>query len=96
MQFEPIGGFPSIVRVDDAKISEKTLESRGFATTNIVSINNIMDSKKKENLFMAFGTDEEDGIDFQIQAMFTENPHEYKDISFKSIPKKLVRSTERN
>jgi len=88
MQFEPIGGFPSIIRVDDDNINEKTLESRGFATKNIVSIRHIMDLKKKENLFMAFGSDEEDGIDFQIDAMFTENPHDYKDIAFNSVPKK--------
>jgi len=47
MQFEPVGGYPPIIRVDDAKINEKTLETRGFATTNIVSISKIMDSKKK-------------------------------------------------
>lgn len=46
MQFEPMGGFPSIIRADE-DISEKTLESRGFATTNIVSISNIMDSKEE-------------------------------------------------
>ena len=89
MQFEPIGGFPSIIRAEDNKIPEKTLESRGFATTNIVSINNIMDSKKKENLFMAFGSEEEDGIDFMINAMMDRKPYEYDNIVYKSISNKL-------
>ena len=89
MQFEPIGGFPPIVRIDDTKIAGKTLESRGFATTNIVSINNIMDSKRKENLFIAFGTDEEDGVDYGILGMFNENPYEYKDVVYKEIPLRL-------
>ncbi len=62
MQSNPIGGFPPIIIVNK-NIEDKTLESRGFSTTNIVSINNIMDLKKKENLFIAFGTEEEDGID---------------------------------
>ncbi len=38
---------------------------------------------------MAFGSEEEDGVDFQIQAMFTENPYEYKDIVFTNVPKKI-------
>ncbi|XWV24870.1 n trans domain containing protein [Tupanvirus deep ocean] len=95
MQFEPVGGFPPIIRVDDARISEKTLESRGFATTNIVSISNIMDSKKKENLFIAFGSEEEEGIDFAIEAMFDEKPYEYKEIVYKEIPKRLSKTIRR-
>lgn len=95
MQFEPIGGFPPLIRVDDVKISEKTLESRGFATTNIVSINKIMDSKKKENLFVAFGSEEEDGTDFAIEGMFNEKPYEYKDVVYKNIPKRLSNSIKR-
>ena len=87
MQFEPLGGFPPIVRVDDVT-SEKTLESRGFATTNIVNVSNIMDTKKKENLFIAFGTEDEDGIDFAIEAMFDTEPNDYKDIVYKKIPKR--------
>lgn len=85
MQFEPIGGFPSIIRIDDSNISEKTLESRGFSTSNIVSISNIMDVKKKENLFMAFGSEEEDGIDFVIEGMFNDEPFEYNDIEYKDM-----------
>lgn len=95
MQFEPIGGFPPIIRTDDIKIGEKTLESRGFATTNIVSINNIMDSKKKENLFIAFGSDEENGTNFAIESMFTDRPHEYNDIVYKNIPKRLSKTLKR-
>ena len=93
MQFEPMGGFPPIIRENDTKISEKTLESRGFATTNIVSISNIMDTKKKENLYMAFGSEEEDGIDFIIQGMFDEKPNDYKDIIYEKIPTKSLPKT---
>lgn len=96
MSFKPIGGFPSLIKKENAKISEKTLESRGFATTNIVSINNIMDSKKKENLFIAFGTEEEDGTDFFINDFITENPYEYNNISYTDIPLKLNKNFNRN
>lgn len=91
MESEPIGGFPPIISIDGDKISEKTLESRGFSTTNIVSINNIMDLKKKENLFIAFGTEEEDGIDYEIENMFTENPYDYKNLVYKDVPIKIRR-----
>ena len=84
MSFEPLAGFPPIIREEDTKIPEKTLESRGFSTTNIVSINKIMDSKKKENLFIAFGSEDEDGVDQLIQEMFDKKPNEYNDIVYKN------------
>lgn len=83
MQFEPVGGFPSIVRIDDTNITGKTLETRGFATTNIASINDIMNLKKKENLFIAFGTDDEDGTDFNIEAMFPDRAYKFDNIIYK-------------
>lgn len=89
MQFEPIGGYPSLTVVNKNKIQNKTLESRGFSTTNIVSINDIMNSKKKENLFLAFGPDEE-GMDHAMESMINNNPINYKNISYKKIPLKLV------
>ena len=82
MQFEPVGGFPSFV-LEENNISEKTLESRGFAATNIVSINNIMDSKKKENLFLAFGSEDEDTMGRIIESNFTDNPYDYETIDTK-------------
>lgn len=91
MQFEPIGGYPPIIKIDESKINEKTLESRGFATTNIVSINNIMDSKKKENLFIAFGTEEDDGIDFLVGGMMDNEPLEYSDIEYKNVQIKNIK-----
>lgn len=60
MQFEPMGGFPPIVRITDTKIPENVLDTRGFTSSNIVSINQIMKSKRKEDLFSAFGTDDKD------------------------------------
>jgi hypothetical protein len=44
--FIPIGGFPPIIKIEP-KIEQKTLESRGFQTKNIVSIGDIMKNKKK-------------------------------------------------
>lgn len=66
MAFEPRGGFPPIIRIKKEDISSKTLETRGFVSSNIVSINDIMNQKKK-TLFLAFGDKtEEDGIDFNV------------------------------
>jgi len=84
MQFEPLGGFPPLIRVEDIKPT-KTSETRGFGTTNIVSISNIMDSKKKENLFIAFGSEDEDGNDLLVSGLF-DNPHDYNRIIYKDIP----------
>ena len=58
-QFEPMGGFPPIIRKNYAKISGTTLESRGFGTTNIVGIGEIINSKKKGDLYLAFGSDDD-------------------------------------
>ena len=99
MTFEPRGGFPSIIRIEDDNISRKTLESRGFTTTNIVNISNIMESKKKENLFLAFGTEEEDGVDYFIENMLDHTPNEFTEIDYKKIPKEIVKklkNTEKN
>ena len=89
MSFEPSYGFPGIIREDDIDVSKETLESRGFATTNIVNISNIMESKKKENLFVAFGSEEEEGAEFLVERMFTDHPNDYTGIEYKKIPKKL-------
>lgn len=62
MQFEPMGGFPPIIREEDAKPTKEALELRGFATTDIVSIDKIMSAKKKGPLFIAFGDEEETGL----------------------------------
>lgn len=76
MEFEPLGGFPPIVRTTDTKIQEKTLESRGFAT-NIVSIGNIMDAKRKEDFFTAFGSEDEEGANYLIEEIIQRNPTDY-------------------
>jgi hypothetical protein len=87
MRFKPRGGFPSIILTDEAEPNEKTTDVRGFSTNNIVSINNIMESKKKENLFIAFGTEDEDGVnEYTIDGLVTEHPHEYKNIQYKNVP----------
>ena len=58
MIFEPKGGFPSIIKISQ-KIPEKTLEQRGF-DKSIVSISEIMNSKKNDNFFAAFGINNND------------------------------------
>ena len=95
MAFEPKGGFPSLIREDDIPITEQTLESRGFGTTNIVNISNIMENKKKENLFIAFGSEEEDGAQFLVEKLFTDHPNEYQNIEYKNLPNKLKRSAKK-
>ena len=87
MEFEPVAGFPPLIREDDTPVAEKTLESRGFATTNIVKIADIMKTKQKENLYTAFGTTEEGAIDQKIQSFFDDKPHEYDSINYENIPK---------
>ncbi len=86
MQFVPIGGFPPII-LNNPKIKNDVLESRGFTSTNIVSINNIMNSKKKEDLFIAFGSDDENdynatGGDF-FSDYLNKTPHTYQYIDYK-------------
>jgi hypothetical protein len=88
MQFEPMGGFPPIIRNEDTKITEKTLESRGFAD-QLASISDIMRSKKKEELATAFGSDQEDGADFILNKL-NENPYEFSKIEYKEMPKKKI------
>lgn len=77
MQFEPIGGFPPIVRSQDDKINQKNLETRGFATTNIVSIGDIISRKKEQDLYFAFGSDEEDGYDAVVNNIIYTEPYNY-------------------
>lgn len=96
MVFEPIGGYPPIVRSDDAKIESKTLESRGFSKTNIVNIGNIMDSNKKDNLFIAFGNEDEDGVNYMIENMLEKEPNYYNNIVYKEIPKRVSKYTKKN
>jgi hypothetical protein len=93
MQFEPMGGFPPIIRIDDDAVSEKTLESRGFASANVVDISNIMKAKKKEDYFIAFDSEEEKGV--IIDSIFDENPSQYNKIDYKEMPKRLAKANKR-
>ena len=93
MPFKPRGGFPSIVRKEEADTSGKSMETRGLSKSNIVSINNIMESKKKENLFIAFGTEEEDGITYAIERMITDHPHKYNKISYRELSENKLPKT---
>lgn len=79
MQFEPMGGFPPIIISDDVVISDKTLESRGFQSTNIVNIGNIMKAKKKEDFLATFDMEDESGFDPLIENLFG-SPQEFKKV----------------
>ncbi len=86
MNFEPMGGFPPIIREEDIDTSKKTLEARGLATTSIVSISNIMEQKKKKDSFITFGSDDDNGFgtaDIVLNDILFEKPYEYNKISYK-------------
>ena len=61
MPFKPKGGFPSIVRkIYNKTEDDKIPTSRGFSDRKrIIDISQILENKKRENLFLAFGDDEE-------------------------------------
>ena len=90
MQFEPLGGFPPIIRADDGKQVENNLGTRGFASTNIVSITNILQSKKKGNAFIAFDNaeEEEGGYDLLSDNLLYQKPFEFSDINYKEQTKR--------
>jgi hypothetical protein len=82
MNFEPMGGFPPFVRKTDTTTEEKPLGLRGFSTTNIVNISNILE-KKKTNTFLALSSDEESGVDESlIDDMLYEKKDDSDDIVF--------------
>jgi hypothetical protein len=89
MTFEPMGGFPPIVREEDTKVPKTTLESRGFAT-NIVSLTNIMEKKKKKDSFILLGSEEESGMsEMELNSAMFRKPQSYNKVMFKeSKPKK--------
>lgn len=79
MDFKPVGGFPALIPIKK-DIDKKTFETRSFGTTNIVNIGDIMKEKKKENLFIAFGDNEDE---YAVGGML-ETPHQYSDIEYQS------------
>lgn len=48
-----MGGYPLVVR-KEANVTSETLEKRGFATTNIVSMAEILKNKKHDDIYDAF------------------------------------------
>lgn len=80
MPFVPMGGFPPLVILEDEPVPEKTLETRGLPSTNIVSIGNIINVKKKESLFSAFGSEEEESGEILLNDAFDYTPYEYDGI----------------
>jgi hypothetical protein len=96
MAFEPMGGFPPIVREDDVKESKTTLESRGFST-NIVSLTNIMEKKKKKDTFILLGTEEESGMsEMELNsALLPHKPQTYSKVKFRDSTKKKSKSKKK-
>lgn len=50
MQFEPLGGFPPLMRIEDVKITDddkKNVSTRGFSSASIINIRNILNQQKK-------------------------------------------------
>lgn len=86
--FVPYGGFPSIIRNVDESTDKKGLETRGFSTTNIVDIQNIMNTNKKTTMFLAFGPEDENAvhsdnsISVDLGKVFDENSQKFDGISF--------------
>lgn len=79
MSFEPKGGFPSIIKIS-TEIPVKTLEQRGF-DKSIVSISEIINSKKNDNFFAAFGIGEDESrINNKYEYYLDNTP--YNDIDF--------------
>lgn len=76
--FEPIGGYPPIIRLSD-DIDEQQLEVRSFSNPNFVDIKNIISTKKKD-VFLKFGVNEE-GLDQMYDSLVT-TPHDYETIDF--------------
>lgn len=74
--FRPMGGFPPIIRKSDIKESGRALDTRNFQSTNIVSISNIMNKKKKKGFFP---TPEETG-----RNDIKNEPHLLSDLLFNS------------
>jgi hypothetical protein len=95
-RFVPAGGFPPIISIDEEKTSPETLETRGFGRGNIVSIGDIQRNiakSKKQSLFVAFGSEEEDGYDMSLLA----TPHKYDDIAYSELkPPTKARKTTTN
>ena len=79
-EFEPKGGFPPIIKIDNDDIPKQSEELRGFATTNIVNISKILGSKKKENMFMTFDNDDDDD---NAHKLYSE-PYKFSSIKYRS------------
>jgi hypothetical protein len=95
MGFTPVGGFISIVRTEDTTLKKNVLENRGFSSTNIVSIAEIMNYKKKKDILDAFGQDNVEAgiltndIDLMDSIFFSESPNSYDGIEYKKVPNNL-------
>jgi hypothetical protein len=81
--FEPMYGYPPLVRVSEDAVEGSVLETRGFGAkkSNVVPIGEIMNVKKKENLFLAFGDESEDSETSKYESLLDIRPDiQYEDL----------------
>jgi hypothetical protein len=78
MSFEPIGGYPPIIKKVNTVENDVDLEKRGFQTTNFLSISKILENNRKTTFSDAFGP--EDGVSSKYFDIFNKAPEEYKKI----------------
>ena len=76
-QFEPMGGYPPIIKKSDLKPTKTTPSTRGFSSANILKIQDIL--KKGKNI-PVLDTTTIGGNDL----IFNE-PNDYQNIAYKKI-----------
>ena len=92
-----MGGFPPLVRKSDKRIEKKVLETRGYSGKDkIASIAEIMNTRKKQTLFLAFGNQDQDelgggrsdALDDYVGEILDNKMggHDYNKIVYKELP----------
>ena len=76
-QFEPMGGYPPIIKKSDLKPTKTTSSTRGFSSANILKIQDIL--KKGKNI-PVLDTTTIGGND-----LIFNQPNDYQDIVYKNI-----------
>lgn len=76
-QFEPMGGYPPIIKKSDLKPTKTTSSTRGFSSANILKIQDIL--KKGKNI-PVLDTTTIGGND-----LIFNQPNDYQDMVYKNI-----------
>jgi len=75
--FEPMGGYPPIIKKSDLRRSKTTLGSRGFSSANILKIQDIL--KKGKNIPII------DTTSIGGDNLIDNDPKNYQKLSYKKI-----------